>query len=183
LLTRECAGLPGRARLSRPADTLTPSLGPSPSSVFHSSHGRPCSSSSGTVPKRSTTMSLLPSMAVKAIDRQRQGLVAYEYLCHLAECAFPLPPPSLHSRTLLTDKRRAERATGSKRTSRPGRTRPSRCGTRRTTTRSTHSSSRSGTGMRSRTWQGAWAGRGARDRSTTCVRALPAEKCEERTRR
>lgn len=87
MLTREYAGLPGRARLSRPADTLTPSLGPSPSSVFHSSHGRP--SSSG--PKRSTTMSLLPSMAVKAIDRQRQGLVAYEYLCHLAECVFPYP--------------------------------------------------------------------------------------------
>lgn len=41
-------------------------------------------------------MSLLPSMAVKAIDRQRQGLVAYEYLCHLAECVslplFLLPP-------------------------------------------------------------------------------------------
>ncbi|GEM11050.1 ras GTPase-activating protein [Rhodotorula toruloides] len=30
-------------------------------------------------------MSLLPSMADKAIDRQRKGLVAYEYLCHLAE--------------------------------------------------------------------------------------------------
>lgn len=29
---------------------------------------------------------LLPSQAVKAIDRQRRDLVAYEYLCHLAEC-------------------------------------------------------------------------------------------------
>lgn len=29
---------------------------------------------------------LLPSQAIKAIDRQRKDLVAYEYLCHLAEC-------------------------------------------------------------------------------------------------
>ncbi|BGP03561.1 iqgap-related protein [Rhodotorula toruloides] len=84
VVEEDVPGLPGRARLSRPADSLTPSLGPSPSSVFHSSHGRP-STSSAAGPKRSTTMSLLPSMAAKAIDRQRQGLVAYEYLCHLAE--------------------------------------------------------------------------------------------------
>lgn len=31
---------------------------------------------------------LLPSQAIKAIDRQRKDLVAYEYLCHLAECVF-----------------------------------------------------------------------------------------------
>lgn len=33
---------------------------------------------------------LLPSQAIKAIDRQRQDLVAYEYLCHLAEYVPPV---------------------------------------------------------------------------------------------
>lgn len=167
------AGLPGRARLSRPADSLTPSLGPSPSSVFHSSHGRP---STSTGPKRSTTMSLLPSMAVKAIDKQRQGLVAYEYLCHLAECVSPLPPLPFLLGLELTHGEDVERATGSKRTSRLSLP-PPRCGTQ--TTPSTISSSPSATGMRSRTWRGVWEGRGVRVRFITCV-PLPRLSRERR---
>lgn len=86
------AGLPGRARLSRPADSASPFA---PSAVFHSSHGglsRMANGQAAAPPKRSmTTTTLLPSQAVKAIDRQRHDLVAYEYLCHLAECV-PLAP-------------------------------------------------------------------------------------------
>lgn len=77
-------GLPGRARLSRPAETASPFT---PSAVFQSSHGGVASNEKtpiGRKPPRSRTM-LLPSQAIKAIDRQRKDLVAYEYLCHLAE--------------------------------------------------------------------------------------------------
>lgn len=84
LTLRESAGLPGRTRLSRPAESASPYA---PSAVFHSSHGGAGSNSpksGGRGPPRSQTM-LLPSQAVKAIDRQRHDLVAYEYLCHLAE--------------------------------------------------------------------------------------------------
>ncbi|GAA6039162.1 hypothetical protein JCM8097_000443 [Rhodosporidiobolus ruineniae] len=89
----EVPGLHGRVRLSRPADSLHGSTF-APSAVYHSSHGglnRLADASSAhttshgrELPKRSTT-TMLPSQAVKAIDRQRKDLVAYEYLCHLAE--------------------------------------------------------------------------------------------------
>ncbi|GAA5998808.1 Iqg1p [Rhodotorula paludigena] len=85
-IEEDVPGLPGRARLSRPADSASPFA---PSAVFHSSHGGLSRMANGQVaapPKRSmTTTTLLPSQAVKAIDRQRHDLVAYEYLCHLAE--------------------------------------------------------------------------------------------------
>ncbi|GAA5869494.1 hypothetical protein JCM3774_001467 [Rhodotorula dairenensis] len=77
-------GLPGRTRLSRPVDTASPFA---PSAVFQSSHGGLALGERGSIsstPPRSRTM-LLPSQAIKAIDRQRRDLVAYEYLCHLAE--------------------------------------------------------------------------------------------------
>ncbi|GAA5985464.1 hypothetical protein JCM10908_006986 [Rhodotorula pacifica] len=78
-------GLPGRARLSRPAESASPFA---PSAVFQSSHGGRLAlherTAVGRTPPRSSTM-MLPSQAIKAIDRQRKDLVAYEYLCHLAE--------------------------------------------------------------------------------------------------
>ncbi|GAA6050880.1 hypothetical protein JCM3770_005753 [Rhodotorula araucariae] len=83
-IEEDVPGLPGRARLSRPAETASPFA---PSAVFNSSHGglaRAANGLSKGPPVRSAT-TLLPSQAVKAIDRQRQDLTAYEYLCHLAE--------------------------------------------------------------------------------------------------
>ncbi|BGP43492.1 iqgap-related protein [Rhodotorula kratochvilovae] len=83
-IEEDVPGLPGRARLSRPAETASPFA---PSAVFNSSHGglaRAANGLSKGPPVRSAT-TLLPSQAVKAIDRQRHDLVAYEYLCHLAE--------------------------------------------------------------------------------------------------
>ncbi|GAA5946128.1 hypothetical protein JCM3775_004155 [Rhodotorula graminis] len=85
-IDEDVPGLPGRARLSRPAESASPFA---PSAVFNSSHGglsRAAAGLSRGPPVRSSTMAhLLPSQAVKAIDRQRHDLVAYEYLCHLAE--------------------------------------------------------------------------------------------------
>jgi Ras GTPase-activating-like protein IQGAP2/3 len=77
-------GLPGRARLSRPAEAPSSFA---PSAVFSSSHGLSTlsSSSSPHLPSPTPSGSLLPSLTVKAIDRQRQNLVAYEYLCHCRE--------------------------------------------------------------------------------------------------
>lgn len=76
----QVAGLPGRARLSRPADAPSSFA---PSAVFSSSHGlaRQAAGHGSPLPSGS----LLPSHTVKAIDRQRQNLVAYEYLCHVRE--------------------------------------------------------------------------------------------------
>lgn len=80
----EVAGLPGRARLSRPADAPFSSF--APSKVFESSHGLSSQASSSLGPGAGLPSgSLLPSQTVKAIDRQRQNLVAYEYLCHVRE--------------------------------------------------------------------------------------------------
>ncbi|KAM0752532.1 hypothetical protein T439DRAFT_287203 [Meredithblackwellia eburnea MCA 4105] len=70
-------GLPGRVRLSRPAESPSPFA---PSAVFQSSHGLN-RTAQGVRPGGG----LLPSQTVRAIDRQRQDLVAYEYLCHVAE--------------------------------------------------------------------------------------------------
>ncbi|KAK4047448.1 iqgap- protein [Microbotryomycetes sp. JL221] len=87
-IAEEVAGLPGRARLSRPAEAPSSFA---PSAVFSSSHGlsRQAAGSSTTRQNsgRSTSPSklLLPSQTVKAIDQQRQNLVAYEYLCHVRE--------------------------------------------------------------------------------------------------
>lgn len=77
------SGLPGRVRLSRPAESASPFA---PSAVFQSSHGlsRVANGVSQPPPPRSAT-TLLPSQAVKALDRQRHNMVAYEYLCRLAE--------------------------------------------------------------------------------------------------
>ncbi|GAA5865578.1 hypothetical protein JCM8547_007655 [Rhodosporidiobolus lusitaniae] len=95
-IEEDVPGLPGRARLSRPAESSSPFA---PSAVFNSSHAGlnrlsqappsssvPQASTERGVPTRSkTTMTLLPSQMAKQIDRQRQDLVGYEYLCHLAE--------------------------------------------------------------------------------------------------
>ncbi|GAA5820880.1 hypothetical protein JCM11251_001859 [Rhodosporidiobolus azoricus] len=85
-IEEDVPGLPGRARLSRPAETASPFA---PSAVFHSSHGGLNRLGEGREPPRrsmtSNHLHLLPSQTVKAIDRQREDLVAYEYLCHLAE--------------------------------------------------------------------------------------------------
>ncbi|KAK4704775.1 Ras GTPase-activating-like protein IQGAP2/3, partial [Phenoliferia sp. Uapishka_3] len=67
----------GRVRLSRPAESPSPFA---PSAVFSSSHGLN-RAAQGARPGGG----LLPSQTVRAIDRQRQDLVAYEYLCHVAE--------------------------------------------------------------------------------------------------
>ncbi|GAA5964914.1 hypothetical protein JCM21900_000018 [Sporobolomyces salmonicolor] len=82
-LQEDVPGLPGRARLSRPAESASPFA---PSAVFSSSHGlsRAANGTGHAPPARSTT-TLLPSQAAKAFDRQRHNLVAYEYLCRLAE--------------------------------------------------------------------------------------------------
>ncbi|GAA6013146.1 hypothetical protein JCM10207_006185 [Rhodosporidiobolus poonsookiae] len=86
-IEEDVPGLPGRARLSRPASSASPFA---PSAVFQSSHGLSSAAeggASGSVrgpPARSMT-TLLPSQAAKMMDRQREDLVAYEYLCHLAE--------------------------------------------------------------------------------------------------
>ncbi|KAL8293711.1 hypothetical protein RQP46_000412 [Phenoliferia psychrophenolica] len=77
LAAAEVAGLPGRVRLSRPADSPSPFA---PSAVFSSSHGL-SRAAQGARP----VGGLLPSQTVRAIDRRRQDLVAYEYLCHVAE--------------------------------------------------------------------------------------------------
>ncbi|GAA5904612.1 hypothetical protein JCM5296_005248 [Sporobolomyces johnsonii] len=81
-LQEDVPGLPGRARLSRPAESASPFA---PSAVFSSSHGlsRAANGTGHPPPARSRT--LLPSQAAKAFDRQRHNLVAYEYLCRLAE--------------------------------------------------------------------------------------------------
>ncbi|GAA5905227.1 hypothetical protein JCM6882_003721 [Rhodosporidiobolus microsporus] len=86
-IEEDVPGLPGRARLSRPAETASPFA---PSAVFQSSHGglNRLGEHGREPPRRSQTshhLHLLPSQTVKAIDRQREDLVAYEYLCHLAE--------------------------------------------------------------------------------------------------
>ncbi|BGP20177.1 iqgap-related protein [Rhodosporidiobolus nylandii] len=83
-IEEDVPGLPGRARLSRPAESASPFA---PSAVFHSSHGldRISSAPPARGPPMQSTTTLLPSQTVKAIDRQRKDLVAYEYLCHLAE--------------------------------------------------------------------------------------------------
>lgn len=80
------AGLAGRVRLSRPADSPSQFA---PSAVFSSSHGLN-RTAQGVQPGGG----LLPSQTVRAIDQQRQNLVAYEYLCHVAE--FVHPPLALH---------------------------------------------------------------------------------------
>jgi Ras GTPase-activating-like protein IQGAP2/3 len=73
------SGLPGRARLSRPAESSSPFA---PSNVFPS-HGAQRQS---TLPlPASPTPYVIPSQATRAIDRKRHDLVAYEYLCHVAE--------------------------------------------------------------------------------------------------
>ncbi|GAA6016992.1 hypothetical protein JCM11491_006122 [Sporobolomyces phaffii] len=77
-------GLPGRVRLSRPADSASPFA---PSAVFQSSHGlsRVANGTAQPPPPTRSATTLLPSQAVKALDRQRHNMVAYEYLCRLAE--------------------------------------------------------------------------------------------------
>ncbi|GAA5820379.1 hypothetical protein JCM10212_002727 [Sporobolomyces blumeae] len=82
-LDEDVPGLPGRVRLSRPAESSSPFA---PSAVFQSSHGlsRVANGTSRAPPPRSAT-TLLPSQAAKALDRQRHNMVAYEYLCRLAE--------------------------------------------------------------------------------------------------
>lgn len=78
----EVVGLNGRVRLSRPAEAPSPFA---PSAVFSSSHGLSRQAGSAvSAPQRSPTM-FLPSQTVKAMERQRQDLVAYEYLCHVTE--------------------------------------------------------------------------------------------------
>ncbi|GAA5972838.1 hypothetical protein JCM11641_003965 [Rhodosporidiobolus odoratus] len=84
-IEEDVPGLPGRARLSRPAESASPFA---PSAVFNSSHALDRAAAGSIArrepPKRSQTV-MLPSQTVRAIDRQRKDLVAYEYLCHLAE--------------------------------------------------------------------------------------------------
>ncbi|GAA5951462.1 hypothetical protein JCM3765_005942 [Sporobolomyces pararoseus] len=77
-------GLPGRVRLSRPAESASPFA---PSAVFQSSHGlsRVANGTAHPPPPTRSATTLLPSQAVKALDRQRHNMVAYEYLCRLAE--------------------------------------------------------------------------------------------------
>lgn len=77
-------GLPGRTRLSRPAEINSPFA---PSAVFSSSHGglNRIASPGGGAAGAPSSPGLLPSQTVRAMDRQRQDLVAYEYLCHVAE--------------------------------------------------------------------------------------------------
>lgn len=83
-------GLPGRTRLSRPVEIQSPFA---PSAVFSSAHGlnltaagnNPSPTLSNNSSPLSTPRSFLPSQTVRAIDRQRKDLVAYEYLCHVAE--------------------------------------------------------------------------------------------------
>ncbi|GAA5926398.1 Iqg1p [Sporobolomyces koalae] len=77
-------GLPGRVRLSRPAESASPFA---PSAVFQSSHGlsRVANGTARAPPPTRSFTTLLPSQAVKALDRQRHNMVAYEYLCRLAE--------------------------------------------------------------------------------------------------
>ncbi|KAK4049279.1 iqgap- protein [Microbotryomycetes sp. JL201] len=77
-IAEEVAGLPGRARLSRPAEAPSSFA---PSAVFSSSHGLSRQANGPPSPSKL----LLPSQTVKAIDQQRQNLVAYEYLCHVRE--------------------------------------------------------------------------------------------------
>lgn len=77
-IENEVQGLPGRARLARPAEASSPFA---PSAVFSSSRGLSrIASPASPGPNRS-----LPSHTVKSIDQQRKNLVAYEYLCHVQE--------------------------------------------------------------------------------------------------
>ncbi|GAA5901502.1 Iqg1p [Sporobolomyces salmoneus] len=82
--SEDVPGLPGRVRLSRPAESASPFA---PSAVFQSSHGlsRVANGHATPPPPTRSATTLLPSQAVKALDRQRHNMVAYEYLCRLAE--------------------------------------------------------------------------------------------------
>lgn len=91
----EVTGLPNRLRLSRPADSYHPALGStfSPSAVYSSSHNLALSSSSSPSLSTATTEpkpkpkpgALLPSVSIKALDKARTSLIAWEYLTRCRE--------------------------------------------------------------------------------------------------